>query len=94
MIRSALYAPGNVPKMLAKVGTFGADAIVLDLEDAVPAAEKEGARRMVREALGHIKGPQRFVRLNGYATGLLQEDLSVVFCPELDGVYVPFELIS
>ncbi len=89
MIRSALYAPGNVPKMLFKVGTFGADAIVMDLEDTVPVAEKEAARHMVHEALGQIKGPQRYVRLNGITTGLLEGDLSIVFCPDLEGVYVP-----
>lgn len=89
MIRSALYAPGNVPKMLAKVGTFGADAVVLDLEDSVPTGEKKTARGMVREALAHIRVPLRFVRLNGFKTGLLEEDLRAVFCPHLDGVYVP-----
>jgi citrate lyase subunit beta/citryl-CoA lyase len=94
MIRSALYAPGNVPRMLEKVGTFGADAVVLDLEDAVPVGEKKLARGLVREALERIaledsNRPMRFVRVNAAATGLLEEDLSSVFCPHLDGIYLP-----
>ena len=89
MVRSALYVPGNKPKMLSKVGTLGADAVVLDLEDAVPVEEKNIARAMVREALSAIEGPLRFVRVNGAASGLMEEDISSIFSPELDGIYLP-----
>lgn len=89
MIRSFLFAPGNVPRMVAKVASFGADAIVLDLEDAVPTAEKKATRSPVREALSRMKGPLRFVRVNGWQTGLLKDDLLETFCPELDGIIIP-----
>lgn len=89
MIRSAIYVPGNVPEMLDQAGMFGADAVILDLEDTVPAAEKKEARGMVRDVLGRIKGPMRFVRINGIMTGLFKDDLTAVFCEELDGVYLP-----
>ncbi len=89
MMRSVLYAPGNVPKMIAKVATFGADGIVLDLEDAVPMAEKKATRSVVREGLGRIRGPLRFVRVNGLPTGLLEDDIKEVFCPDLDGIFYP-----
>ena len=43
-LRSFLFAPGNRPRMLEKVGHCGADAVILDLEDAVPISEKEATR--------------------------------------------------
>src|SRR5207253_1684691 len=51
MHRSFLYAPGHNAKLLERVYDGGADAIVLDLEDAVPAVAKETARKMVAAAL-------------------------------------------
>ena len=50
-LRSLLFAPGNHKHRLEKVGTFGADGIVLDLEDAVPESEKNDARELVLGAL-------------------------------------------
>ena len=40
MHRSYLFAPGHSPKLLGKVFTAGADAVILDLEDAVPPEAK------------------------------------------------------
>ena len=45
--RSYLYVPGNAPDKVAKAFDRGADAVMVDLEDAVPVAEKERARRDV-----------------------------------------------
>ena len=42
--RSTLILPVNIPRFVEKAYQRGADAIVLDLEDAVPWAEKENAR--------------------------------------------------
>ncbi|HEY8449273.1 MAG TPA: aldolase/citrate lyase family protein, partial [Bacillota bacterium] len=50
-IRSLLFAPGNQERKLQRVFDFGSDAVDLDLEDAVPAAEKERARALVRETV-------------------------------------------
>jgi citrate lyase subunit beta / citryl-CoA lyase len=47
MARSYLYVPGNAADKLAKAATRGADALIVDLEDAVPAAEKAAARASV-----------------------------------------------
>jgi citrate lyase subunit beta/citryl-CoA lyase len=49
--RSYLFAPGHNAKLLDKVFTAGADAVILDLEDAVPADEKDRARSMVAAAV-------------------------------------------
>lgn len=89
-LRSLLFAPGNHPRRLEKVGSFGADAIVLDLEDAVADAEKEAARGMVRAALPtYLEPPVVFVRVNGIETGRLDEDVRAVVCSDLDGIVVP-----
>jgi citrate lyase subunit beta/citryl-CoA lyase len=89
-LRSLLFAPGNHPRKLEKVGSFGSDAIVLDLEDAVADAEKSAARDLVRAALPtYGEGTVRVVRVNGADTGRLEDDVAAVVCGELDCVMVP-----
>jgi HpcH/HpaI aldolase/citrate lyase family len=51
MHRSYLFAPGHDPKLVDRVFTAGADAAMLDLEDAVPPDAKAQARRMVADAV-------------------------------------------
>jgi citrate lyase subunit beta/citryl-CoA lyase len=91
-IRSWLYAPGNNPKLLQRVFTTGADAVILDLEDAVPPGDKEHAREMVaqtvRERSGQA-GPLLFVRINHPSSGLAEADVRAVVQPGLDGLRVP-----
>jgi citrate lyase subunit beta/citryl-CoA lyase len=89
-LRSLLFTPGNQPRKLARVATFGSDAVILDLEDAVPIAEKESTRPMVRQALPTLQaGPLRYVRVNAIETSLTQGDLEAVVCPALDGIKLP-----
>lgn len=89
-LRALLFAPGNHPRKLTKVGTFGADAIVLDLEDAVADAEKDGARILVRDALGtYDEETVVIVRVNGPDTGRLDEDVRAVVSSGLDCIMVP-----
>ncbi len=87
--RSYLFAPGNHPRKVEKVFAAGADAAILDLEDAVAAAEKVAARDAVVAAL---KAPRRcrgFVRVNAADTDLFAGDLDAVVGPWLDGVMLP-----
>ena len=86
-IRSYLYAPGNRPDLMAKVARTGAHAIILDLEDAVPAAEKVGACATVSAFLQAGPSVPAFVRLNAGAAGL--EDLARLEVQGLFGVLVP-----
>ena len=88
-LRSLLFVPGNKPRMHEKAAESGADALILDLEDAVPPAEKPRARPLVREALGKILGLARYVRVNAEGTPWLAEDLDAVVCDGLDGVVLP-----
>ena len=97
VIRSKLYAPGNEPRKLAGVGKFGADAVILDLEDAVPVSEKETARQLVRETIPKVKQttPHVYVRINplgdktSFSVGQGADDVEAIVCPELDGIVVP-----
>ena len=53
--RSLLYVPVNVEKYVAKAHTRGADCVQLDLEDSVPAAEKDSARTRVQAAAARVR---------------------------------------
>jgi len=92
MFRTYMYVPGIQEKMLAKAPERGADAYLLDLEDSVPIAEKERARRMVCEALPDIARRTRaalFVRVNGIDTDPFLDDLFSVAHMSLTGIGVP-----
>lgn len=91
LLRSMLFTPGNNLRMIYKAGTLGADAIILDLEDAVPMAEKETARIFVRDSIEQVAvgGAQVFVRTNAFTTGLAEEDLKWTLQPGLNGVVLP-----
>ena len=68
--RTRLYLPGNNPDLMTNAGLYGADCIILDLEDSVPPAEKEAARILVRNALRALDFNQaeKIVRINPLAT--------------------------
>ncbi|HEY7677184.1 MAG TPA: CoA ester lyase [Candidatus Methylomirabilis sp.] len=88
-LRSLLFVPGNKPRMHEKAAGAGADALILDLEDSVPPAEKPAARPMVREALEKVRGPALYVRVNGDGTPWLADDLAAVTCAGLAGIMLP-----
>ncbi len=96
--RTILFAPGNRERMLAKVGKAGADAVVLDLEDAVPAEEKDATRASLPAAVETIRaedGADVFVRVNpledvtGFSIACGAEDVAAVVGPSLTGVVLP-----
>jgi citrate lyase subunit beta / citryl-CoA lyase len=70
--RSRLYLPGNTPKFFINAGLHRPDAIILDLEDSVPASEKDAARLLVRNALRTVDfyGAEKMVRINPAPDGL------------------------
>jgi citrate lyase subunit beta / citryl-CoA lyase len=76
MIRSLLYVPASSERFLAKAHERGADAIILDLEDAVAPREKARARAALAEAVPAVgrNGATVFVRINAVATGLALDD--------------------
>ncbi len=76
---------------MRKAPQYGADALIFDLEDAVPEAHRTEARRLVREVTRELGGQGQtiFARTNGVDTGQTGDDLEAVVCPELHGVLVP-----
>jgi citrate lyase subunit beta/citryl-CoA lyase len=88
--RSYLYVPGNRPERFTKALDTGTDAVVFDLEDAVPMAAKDEARLAVADVLDSTIGsePQQWVRINTGKRGL--NDLEAIAAlPGLTGVLVP-----
>ena len=88
VMRSILYVPGNNPKMVEKAPSFPADIITLDLEDSVPPAEKETARKIIAENLKYVgqNGSLVYVRINNWETELTNDDLEAIVWEGLAGV--------
>lgn len=85
--RSYLYVPGNRPDRFDKACAAGADAVIIDLDDAVPAAEKAAARNALSTWLAPDK--RVLVRVNGAATQWFAEDLRACELPGVIGLILP-----
>ncbi len=89
--RSLLYVPADKPEMTSRATRFGADAYVLDLEDAVAEERKPTARELVRAAITSLAahGVGVFVRINAISTPHWLDDLRSVTVAGLTGVVLP-----
>ena len=88
--RSLLIMPANRADMLAKAPSYGADALVFDLEDSVPVAEKPKARELAREFIERHKANNSLhVKVNALQTGMLQDDLEAIAVDGLAGIRLP-----
>jgi len=87
--RSLLYVPVNVEKYVDKAHTRGADCIQLDLEDSVPASEKDRARTLVPAVAARVRrgGADVVVRINRPLPAAVR-DLEAAIGPEVDGIAV------
>jgi citrate lyase subunit beta/citryl-CoA lyase len=89
-LRSLLFVPGNRTDWLLKAADAGADAAILDLEDAVPPAGKSAARAQVAEAVAKWTGDMAlFVRINPLDGWAAAEDLRAITHSRLHGVVLP-----
>lgn len=88
--RSALFVPAHVEKFVAKAHTRGADAIILDLEDSVPLAEKASAREGVAAAAATVAahGLDVLVRINR-PWRLAVRDLEASVCAQVHTLAIP-----
>lgn len=90
MTRSMLFVPGDSARKLDKALASEADALVLDLEDAVAPEHKADARAQVVRALeGERHGKDLWVRVNAIETGLLLTDLAAIVAHRPAGILVP-----
>ncbi len=88
-LRSLLFVPGDRADRFAKAAASGADALILDLEDAVAASAKDVARAAVRDWLGEAASLPRFVRINPVDGPLALADLDALAGTRPDGIMVP-----
>ena len=90
-LRSLLFVPGNKAAWMEKALGYGADALIFDLEDAVPVPDKVTARSLVRAALEQFyeRGPALTVRLNALDTGMAGDDLEAIVCAGLSAIVAP-----
>jgi citrate lyase subunit beta / citryl-CoA lyase len=91
LLRTLLFVPGSRQAMIEKAAGLRADAIILDLEDSVAPAEKENARRLVKDAVPALAaaGREVWVRVNSTYTGMAKDDCRSAIGPHLTGILLP-----
>jgi citrate lyase subunit beta/citryl-CoA lyase len=90
IIRSFLFIPADSEKKLAKAVDIKADAIILDLEDAVLPARKAIAREMCAEFLkSEHPSAEVWIRINPLETDLWQDDLAAIIGHNPAGIMLP-----
>ena len=92
LLRSVLYAPANRPDLIAKMPRYGADAVVVDLEDGTPLGAKQQARAMAVEAAADLRGRYEgsiWLRVNSPSTEFFADDLVVLRDGPFDGLNLP-----
>ena len=88
-LRSLLFVPGDRPDRTEKARGSGADALILDLEDAVAIEAKPRAREAVASFLANSRDLLLFVRVNPLGSDLFEDDLAAVLGAVPDGIVLP-----
>ncbi|GGE00925.1 citryl-CoA lyase [Tsuneonella deserti] len=93
-LRSLLFIPGDSDKKLSKVAGCGADAVILDLEDAVAPANKLAARKRVADFVSTFDrnapdAPELWVRINPLESGLAEADIAAMVPAQPHGIMQP-----
>ena len=92
-VRSWLYVPGQRERMVVKSFELPADAVIYDLEDAVPIAEKQAARDLLTRVLGGrdtANAPRRYVRVNHPSrASVFEADLACAVGLSVEGIGIP-----
>lgn len=89
-IRSFLFVPGNKPSWIEKVVASNADALILDLEDSVPADQKTQARAIVQSRLAWLAEQKQrvYVRINRSPHLYDFDDILAVVGPHIEGIMI------
>jgi citrate lyase subunit beta/citryl-CoA lyase len=89
-LRSLLFVPGDRPDRMEKAAASGADALILDLEDAVALSAKAEARLAVADFIARqTDGPAIFVRINPLDSDLIDGDLAALTGVAPHGIVLP-----
>jgi citrate lyase subunit beta/citryl-CoA lyase len=94
LMRSFLFVPADSGRKLDKAMASGADAVIIDLEDSIAPDAKAAARNSAAAFLAEVRKsatrrPRLLVRVNGIATGLIDEDLDAVAGAGPDAIMLP-----
>src|SRR3546814_14474481 len=89
LLRSLLFVPGDRPDRMEKALGLGADALILDLEDAVAPDAKPAAREAVAAFLGTPRAIPLFVRINPLDSAFIDDDLAAMLPAVPDGLVLP-----
>jgi citrate lyase subunit beta/citryl-CoA lyase len=89
VFRTFLFAPANHPRRREKAFTIGADAVILDLEDACAVSEKAASRVKVAEAMRQPRNCLGYVRVNPLTSEFAYGDFVETIHKGLDGVILP-----
>ncbi|MBK1624555.1 HpcH/HpaI aldolase/citrate lyase family protein [Afifella marina] len=89
VFRSLIYVPADKPRALAKARGLAADAIIVDLEDAVAPDAKNDAREALRDALAEPFSAPVILRINGLSSQWATEDLLAALAARPQGILVP-----
>ena len=87
--RTFLFAPGNHPRRVEKAFSLDADAVILDLEDACPIAEKVATRSVAVTACQRQRKCLGYVRINATSTEYAYGDIVAVVQKGVDGIILP-----
>lgn len=90
-MRSLLFVPADSEKKLTKAPTCGADVLIVDLEDSISAENKTAARHQAAEFIKSHRsaGYKIHVRINGFASGLVEADLDTIVPAGPDAIMLP-----
>ncbi|ART80997.1 HpcH/HpaI aldolase/citrate lyase family protein [Oceanisphaera avium] len=88
-LQTLLFVPANRPERFDKALASGADAIIIDLEDAVPASEKDAASSALSQWLESQPANSVLIRINGTGSPWFSQDTSVCRSPAVAGIVVP-----
>lgn len=86
LYRTLLFVPGTERRKIDKAFTLGADAVIMDLEDAVACSQKDQAREVVSLVLGGPLPLPTFVRVNGVNSPYIYKDFQAVVTASLAGI--------
>jgi citrate lyase subunit beta/citryl-CoA lyase len=89
--RSMLYVPGNNAAMVQQAGVYGADCVLLDLEDAIAPSEKDAARALLKYSIPTVNfyGAEVVVRVNHLDTPFGFDDLKEIVPIQPDALRLP-----
>lgn len=87
--RSWLFCPGDQAARVEKAAASGAHAVIIDLEDAVPAASKSSARAALRDRLQTLDHPSLYVRINALDSAHALEDIEATMIGGVCGIVLP-----